>query len=266
MAWLPLHCSEESAPLDEAGDEIEQAECTRSWALHFSFQLADITYSDVLESTSASDTFYITGLSWKGFSKLETVDCLHVLSEAFEGVSLLPSTEKSTRLQTRQSSGSASASSDTTPAWMRMLDTFGTPHQNRIASASNSISESATLGGGDAANPDTTSDDHTAVAWQTMETLRIGAQDDTLAFEEHFRESLLGGAWQQQRTGRDTYGYQSVVKKHSVVSSCAQRFGLSASAAFETNVYQEHGTALSMLWRMRMYHLAQHWDEMGRPE
>eukprot|EP00971_Amphidinium_carterae_P338089 6475263-Amphidinium_carterae.2 len=248
MAWLPLHCSDESATLDQAGDEIEQAECTRSWSIHFSFQLADITYSDVLESASASDTFYITGLSWKGFCKLESVDCLHLLSEAFEGVSLLPSTEKSTRVQTRQSSGSASASSDTTPAWMRMLDTFGTPHQNRIASASKGMSESASHGGGDAAGHDASTDDHTALAllgrtWRLSELVRRMKRlrlRSTLG--NHFWEGLGSSSVQEER-----------------------RMDIKA-AAFETNVYQDHGSALSLLWRMRMYHLAQHWDEKGRPE
>eukprot|EP00971_Amphidinium_carterae_P201871 4005514-Amphidinium_carterae.1 len=51
-----------------------------------------------------------------------------------------------------------------------------------------------------------------------------------------------------------------------MVYLCAKKFGLPLSAAFESNVYSESGPVLSRLWRLRMFHLARHWDSMGRPE
>eukprot|EP00971_Amphidinium_carterae_P001916 38430-Amphidinium_carterae.3 len=149
---------------------------------------------------------------------------------------------------------------------MRMLDTFGTEHARRGESVGGGVAKTSHAIGADAAHGSADHLEDTSVTWQQIQGLRQGAEDDTPAFEEHFCESLLGGAWQQERTGRDTYGYQSVAKRHSIVALCAKRFGLSASAAFETNVYHEHGCTLSLLWRMRMYELARHWDENGRPE
>eukprot|EP00971_Amphidinium_carterae_P351799 6492283-Amphidinium_carterae.4 len=266
MAWLPLKCLSDSQTTSDETETANVCELFGSWCLQFSFELGDITYSDVLEHVSLRDAYYLTGLSWKGACMLETVDCMHALGDAFHGISLAQAPEKAQRTQTRQVSASACGSSDTTPAWMRMLDTFGTEHKNRSQSVDGGVAKPPHATGADASHGGAADLEDTCVTWQEIESLRQGAEDDSPAFEEHFRESLLGGAWQQERTGRDTYGYQSVAKRNSVVALCARRFGLSSSAAFETNVYNEHGCTLSLLWRMRMYELARHWDENGRPE
>eukprot|EP00971_Amphidinium_carterae_P080667 1595857-Amphidinium_carterae.4 len=90
MAWLPLKCLDEHAPLPLDSDKDEQPLLSAAWSLRFSCQLGYLTYHDVLKSANICRTFYITDFSWKGSCTVvtvQTVDCSRV--------SLVPVSEKS---------------------------------------------------------------------------------------------------------------------------------------------------------------------------
>ena len=96
------------------------------------------------------------------------------------------------------------------------------------------------------------------------------ARQHTLSHEdlaEHFRETVLGGAWNIERRGRALFGVRADVVPGTVVAQFMRRFGLTMSASFEDQLYGERdGHLLCVVWQKRMVALYKHWCAHGQPE
>ena len=89
--------------------------------------------------------------------------------------------------------------------------------------------------------------------------------DDTETVAEGFVFSLLAGAWQVKRTGRQVYGHRCDCRRDSLARTFAAHFDLPVSASFEQTKFGERGSVLMVqLWARRMEALANFWDRQGR--
>ena len=83
----------------------------------------------------------------------------------------------------------------------------------------------------------------------------------------HFRDTLLGGVWQQARTGRPVYGIRTDVRSTSPILAFCNQFSLKRSSSFEQNVYgMDGGANLARVWKLRVHHLFLHWTLHGEPD
>ena len=83
----------------------------------------------------------------------------------------------------------------------------------------------------------------------------------------HFREAVLGGAWNIERSGRALFGIRVDVLANSVLHAFMRKFGLTMSASFEAKTYGEQdGHLLSVLWQKRLLSLYDFWVAQGKPD
>ena len=60
--------------------------------------------------------------------------------------------------------------------------------------------------------------------WEEMEAARHAFSSPLEVVDTHFGDSLLGGNWQQARTGRAVYGRRSDVRATSAISTFCVTF------------------------------------------
>ena len=103
-------------------------------------------------------------------------------------------------------------------------------------------------------------------AWEDLREARAQALEHEDR-SQHFREAVLGGAWNIERSGRALFGIRVDVMTNSVVHPFVKKFGLSLSASFEARVYGERdGHLLSVLWQKRVMGLYEFWVAHGKPD
>eukprot|EP00971_Amphidinium_carterae_P297643 5913473-Amphidinium_carterae.1 len=84
--------------------------------------------------------------------------------------------------------------------------------------------------------------------------------------DTHFRQTLLGGAWQVKRTGRAVYGLRADVKQSSPLRELCRRFSLGYSVSCEYNRFGERVSAdLVHAWQQRLVQLEKIWSDAGKP-
>eukprot|EP00971_Amphidinium_carterae_P277569 5508851-Amphidinium_carterae.2 len=116
--------------------------------------------------------------------------------------------------------------------------------------------------------PDDTRDDELSKLFEDLEQRRHDMDFASTAHtEEHFRVSLLGGAWSMARSSRHIYGWRADLKKSSPIYVFCQRFGLHVSSSFSEEKYgQRGGELLSKLWMHKLSFLSEHWYKCERDE
>ena len=88
--------------------------------------------------------------------------------------------------------------------------------------------------------------------------------DDADDCQSEFTVHILGGKWQQARTGRDIYGLRVDCRRESDCARMAAGLGISKSASFEYNKYGEEMAALLVeLFKHKMLHLRRRWAYHG---
>eukprot|EP00971_Amphidinium_carterae_P223182 4428527-Amphidinium_carterae.2 len=261
MMWLPLDvCEDETVPtpVAEAQWGKQQGVVLRA---HFKFAIGAFSFEDVLADVLEQDVFYSTGARFHSEQLLHVAGNLECLSQALSGLSLLDHPAKKARTATKRAKPSSDAAND---AWKVALAAMGSTSSSSAAASTHTVDQ-ATVTDADDGDIDEAEEENLDIMWETLEQARQAMDTKAEVIGDCFRESLLGGSWQQVRTGRLVYGYQSVIKKGTAVHDMARHFHLSLSAAFESNVYGESGVLLSQLWRERMFHLTESWLAAGRP-
>eukprot|EP00971_Amphidinium_carterae_P063381 1254344-Amphidinium_carterae.1 len=109
--------------------------------------------------------------------------------------------------------------------------------------------------------PDDAADDEMTRLFEDLEQRRHDMDFHSTAHtEEHFRVSLLGGAWSMARSSRHIYGWRADLKKSSPIYVFCQTFALHVSSSFSEEKYgQRGGELLSKLWMHKLSFLSDHW-------
>eukprot|EP00971_Amphidinium_carterae_P054482 1073313-Amphidinium_carterae.4 len=96
---------------------------------------------------------------------------------------------------------------------------------------------------------------------QRRQEIDYSAEDH---IEEHFRVSVIGGAWSMARSSRHIYGFRADLKRASPVHEFCERFRLHLSASFSEEKYGHRGgEILFKLWMHRLSFLSAHWTSTG---
>eukprot|EP00971_Amphidinium_carterae_P337136 6473828-Amphidinium_carterae.1 len=67
-----------------------------------------------------------------------------------------------------------------------------------------------------------------------------------------------------RRSGRVVNSFRTDIRRETFLHECATRCGLSVSATFDVELYTHEGaSALSELWRERMFEIAVLWRDVG---
>ena len=235
----------------------------------WSYSHGEFECQDVFAELAVTDCYLVRQVVHQGPGILTTNSCLEPLGPFLQGREL----EKKLRSKAKAAPSAEEPAHKKQvlsglPAWMGV--THGSANREATSTASSSSGQNpdqiGTEGAADPSEPGVTEEVPLQEIWDTMDEARAAAPNDTDQIADCFREQLLGGAWQIQRTGRVVYGLQSVIKPNNAVHDVAVKFRLPKSAAFEYNIYGEvPASHLSLLWRTRMFFLAEHWVCSGRP-
>eukprot|EP00971_Amphidinium_carterae_P351096 6491909-Amphidinium_carterae.3 len=96
---------------------------------------------------------------------------------------------------------------------------------------------------------------------QRRQDIEYSAEDQ---IQEHFRVSVIGGAWSMARSSRHIYGFRADLQRASPIHEFCERFGLHLSASFSEEKYGHRGgEILRKLWMHRLSFLSGHWTSTG---
>eukprot|EP00971_Amphidinium_carterae_P101653 2011976-Amphidinium_carterae.6 len=237
MMWLPLDVSEDETvptPVPACQWGTQQGLVLR---VHFTFVIGAFSFEDVLADVLEQDIFFSTGARFHSAQLVHMAGNFESLSQALSGLSLLEHPAKNPgQSQNERNRRQARKTMHGSLLWLTWVAPLPV-----LPAASTHTVDQATVRDADDGDVEEAEEENLHVMWETLEQARQDMDTKAEVLGDCFREALLFGSWQQVRTGRLVYGYQSVIKKGTAVHDMARHFHLSLSAAFESNVYGESG-------------------------
>ena len=269
VAWLPL--VPEEAPLVDGGrlaqnwQDVALADFTLAWR----FQPGLIETGDLFEDVDGADVAVALTSVYKAPGMLVSHDVFQPLALVLDGFQKEKdlwgqgSTEAKPTPATQQPRGKAPAA----PPWVAASLASGSTSSKGSGLPESDVHSTAVS---EANNPEGNEadpiDDFGQVYQEVDRERQQMMETEAAASSELFRWSMLGGAWQRERTGRAVYGVRVDIRPNTPLMAFARHYHLPLSASFENHAYtSEGGRLLAELWTLRMVELHDRWVTDGEP-
>ena len=237
VVWIPLTELEVSMvenPAVTVADWQHQqgADFQQSWT----FVAGDFEVGDVLLDVPLTDIHLIKNTVFQGPGILTTTSSIEPMAAFLQAneAGRVPKAKAKAPSTSQQPPAKKRVLSQV-PAWMGV--TTGTGQAGASSASSSTGAPSRIAAGVDEDDADTLIQDAEELSlnplWAELDEARSAQSTHQASVDDNFREHLLGGAWQVQRTGRVVYGLQSVMRPNTIVDVCSAI--CTRSAAFEYN-------------------------------
>ena len=269
LGWLPLESMEVPAVQVGPGHQSLQSRLLQDIQLCWAYQPAIIDWADVLDGVEAIDVAVALTSSFKAPGVLVSWDFLQPLALLMHELLQEEGRQKTPRTSNVGAAGSARAkqTDPDRPTWVAL--SVARAH----AAAQGSAPAEGTFQKAD--SPTAEEEDPEKATLEEYETVYAEVEEQRqelqhqsrLPHEELFRWAVLGGQWQQQRTGRAVYGVRVGLRPQTPLHAFAVQLNLPRSSSFERNVYgDEGGRMLGETWCLRMLQLYDSWEAAGQPD
>ena len=217
LMWQPLYAVdlELSVPADMSVAEW-RSEQRHDHHWSWEFQEGEYIYGDIFEGVDDSNMFYLADSRYEGPRLMISDSALQLLVPEIQ--TLRESEDFSKKTDKKNASGRPAKKARTNTA---AQDTFrqsllslgnetsslGADQTSKSSSSTTTAWPPAAVIGGDLENVE--EDPDPSETWTALEDARHAYGHLAEDLDVHFRDTLLGGVWQQARTGRPVYGIRT---------------------------------------------------------
>ena len=269
LGWLPLDSMEVPAVSVGPVQQSLQFRLLQDIQLCWGYEPAFIEWADVLDGVEAIDVAVALTSSFKAPGVLVSWDILQPLALLIQELLQEEGRQKPPRAGSAGTSSSARAkqTAPDQPSWVAMSVARAHAAAQGSAPAEGAFAKAVSPTAEEEYPEKATLEEYDAVYAQVDEQRQELHQQSRLPPEDLFRWSVLGGQWQQQRTGRALYGVRVDLRPQTPLHAFAVQHNLPRSSSFERNVYgDDGGRMLGETWCLRMLQLYDSWEGAGQPD